>query len=570
MKYIFGILFSFLLLITSCTGPTGQLVTDRGDEQIENENVATDCSYFYFLWARTSEAKGNFDEALEAYQKAMVCDPEDEYLVRRLAALLIRVNRKKQALDQIEKLIARNPDDKKIKVFQADLYSAVGEYDKAIDIYKKVLSEDPANSALMEKLGKQYLSNLDYTQARIIFEKLVQTDPDSLLGHYYLAQLYRELKYYRKSFVEYAKALEINWSVPLAMEAAALYEDQELFDDAIVLYRKMIDEQDNIEAAGGRLVRIYLELGESDKALKVLQEVRSNSSDTQRVDLTMGRIFLEQKKFSEAIEILKKLSDANPELSVARSLLAYSYYESGDLDSAKALSLKVKPDDTGYDDSVRLLIEIYSKEENVPAAIDLVRKAIEATDGNNFLYYSLLSLLYEKHDDLEKAEDVLKEAISLFTETTDPYIKYGMFLEKLGRSAEAMTIMQKVLSINSKEPFALNYVGYTWADQGQNLEKAMEYILEAVRLLPEDGFIRDSLGWVYYKVGDFEKAAIELKKAVIFEPEDPTIHEHLADVYLKMEKMDLSSKHYQKSLEFQKKDNDKARIINKLKVFEKK
>jgi Flp pilus assembly protein TadD len=77
----------------------------------------------------------------------------------------------------------------------------------------------------------------------------------------------------------------------------------------------------------------------------------------------------------------------------------------------------------------------------------------------------------------------------------------------------------------------MNYLGYSWVDKNMNLEEALEMIQRAVELRPSDGYIVDSLGWAYYKLGRFEDAVRELERAVSLRPEDPVLNDHLGDAY---------------------------------------
>ena len=77
----------------------------------------------------------------------------------------------------------------------------------------------------------------------------------------------------------------------------------------------------------------------------------------------------------------------------------------------------------------------------------------------------------------------------------------------------------------------LNYLGYSWVDMGMHLDKALDMIRKAVELRPQDGYIVDSLGWAYFKLGRYDEAVKELEKAIQLQPEDPTINDHLGDAY---------------------------------------
>ena len=75
-----------------------------------------------------------------------------------------------------------------------------------------------------------------------------------------------------------------------------------------------------------------------------------------------------------------------------------------------------------------------------------------------------------------------------------------------------------------------------WADEGRNLDEAIELITRAVELNPDNGYYADSLGWIYFKIGEMSKAVIWLERAIRLAPDDPVIHEHLGDVYWHLER----------------------------------
>ena len=107
----------------------------------------------------------------------------------------------------------------------------------------------------------------------------------------------------------------------------------------------------------------------------------------------------------------------------------------------------------------------------------------------------------------------------------------GIVLERAKRWPEAEKDFLRALKFEPDQPYVLNYLGYSWVDKGVNLQKALRMIHNAVRKKPNDGYIIDSLGWVYYRLGNYEKAVLELERAVQLRPEDPIINNHLGDAY---------------------------------------
>ena len=111
------------------------------------------------------------------------------------------------------------------------------------------------------------------------------------------------------------------------------------------------------------------------------------------------------------------------------------------------------------------------------------------------------------------------------------YYYRGICEERSKQWNKAEVDMRKALELQPEQPHVLNYLGYSWIDQGINLDEGMKMIKRAVDQRPDDGYIVDSLGWAYYRIGNFEDAVKHLERAIDLKPEDPTINDHLGDAY---------------------------------------
>jgi tetratricopeptide (TPR) repeat protein len=111
------------------------------------------------------------------------------------------------------------------------------------------------------------------------------------------------------------------------------------------------------------------------------------------------------------------------------------------------------------------------------------------------------------------------------------YYYRGICEERSKQWSKAEADMRKALELQPEQPHVLNYLGYSWIDQGVNLDEGMKMIKRAVDQRPDDGYIVDSLGWAYYRIGNFEDAVKNLERAIDLKPEDPTINDHLGDAY---------------------------------------
>ena len=112
-----------------------------------------------------------------------------------------------------------------------------------------------------------------------------------------------------------------------------------------------------------------------------------------------------------------------------------------------------------------------------------------------------------------------------------PLYARGISLERSEQWERAEADFLKALELEPDQPFVLNYLGYSWVDQGTHLQRALKMIERAVDLRPNDGYIIDSLGWALYRLGEFDDAVAHLERAVELRPDDPTINDHLGDAY---------------------------------------
>jgi Flp pilus assembly protein TadD len=202
-----------------------------------------------------------------------------------------------------------------------------------------------------------------------------------------------------------------------------------------------------------------------------------------------------------------------------------------------------------------LAIKIY---ERVPANSALHRNAaiqmasdLDALDKSDEAQKHLAALIKEHPDDLEAivALGNVQRGRKTFAECADTYSKgiatikqpsknnwaiyyfRGICYERSKQWPNAEADLKKALEIYPEQPQVLNYLGYSWVDQGSNLDQGMEMIKRAVAQRPDDGYIVDSLGWAYFRIGNYEEAVKQLERAVELKPEDPTINDHLGDAY---------------------------------------
>ena len=133
--------------------------------------------------------------------------------------------------------------------------------------------------------------------------------------------------------------------------------------------------------------------------------------------------------------------------------------------------------------------------------------------------------------------DVYSKGIATIANPERPhwliYYFRGICNERAKKWSAAEADLKKALKLYPDQPHVLNYLGYSWVDQGINLDEGMRMIRRAVEQRPDDGYIVDSLGWAYYRLGNYDEAVKHLERAVELKPDDPTINDHLGDGYWK-------------------------------------
>jgi tetratricopeptide (TPR) repeat protein len=167
-------------------------------------------------------------------------------------------------------------------------------------------------------------------------------------------------------------------------------------------------------------------------------------------------------------------------------------------------------------------------------AIAELRKIIAADGAERDAILALGNVLRARKKFAECA-DVYSKAIDAISRPDKQnwviYYFRGICYERSKQWPKAEVDMKTALELSPDQALVLNYLGYSWVDQGINLEEGMRMIRRAVEQRADDGYIVDSLGWAYYRMGDFENAVKHLEQAVELKPEDPTINDHLGDAY---------------------------------------
>jgi len=540
-----------MALALSCVGVEEKFPLKQDiiiSRESSNKKDFSHYAYQNYAFACIAITNGDYEDAEIYLKEALKHDKGSPYLLMKLSEILVENGKMEDALHFAKKTVDLTPDDSKAREFLAEIYSQLKKYDLAIFQYMEILKKDPHNREARLYLSTLYIRLKNYDHALNELSILIKNEPELTIAHYYKGRINLELKAYNKAQKAFHRVLEINPRfLPALFDLATLFNETANVDMEIETYGKIVYLYPHNTVARERLIALYYKIGQEKFAEEHMEEMKKilDPGDLKRKRL--GLIYLKYGKLSESIKELTSIVSAWPNDQEARYYLGAALEEDEDFDKAYQ-NLNLIDPDSGYFTNARMrMAYILERQNNLDRAINLLKETINHEKENPQLYLMLASL-YEIKEEFPNAMNILKEGLKSNEKNTGLLYRLGIVLDKLKRSEECIQQMEMIIKIDPKHADALNYIGYTYADKGIYLDKAEALVKKALQFKPESGYIIDSLGWVYFRKGLYDKALIELKKAVELAPEDPAINEHLGDVYFKKEEYEEALKIYKKAL----------------------
>lgn len=431
---------------------------------------------------------GRFSEAEEHLQKARQVPEFAAQATGELVEVLAQQGKFKEAAALVGEAIRQGGEPTLPGLVRwATLLLRAKDEAKAVEVLDEVLSRDPSFTDALILRGALAFRQGKADEAEHFYRRALASSPDDPDALLGLARLFLELRRFEEARPLLARAREVVAKHEDALPGAVL---------------EVVEEQATCEL----LARSY------QRARPFLQELAKKPLGRRGLAL-WGEYFRGQEQWLEGLAFLQSASvTEEPQVArLLRSLKAEFLLFSGSREQALSeLSAMAE----GELEDARLAVATALRGKLYREAVTWAQKALERFPGDGELTFSLAAAF-----------------------------------ERSRQFAEAEKTFRLLLAAEPENASALNYLGYMFADRGENLTEAKELIEKAVALDPLSGAYLDSLGWVYFRLGDWDRAEKYLTEAAALEPFDATVHEHLGDLFQARGQVEKARASWQRALE---------------------
>jgi len=528
------------------------------------------------LVAEMAIREGNFELAQKAFRQAVDKDPDSATLHFRLAQLVAQEDDVPTATEWAERGMVLDPEDMEGRLLLGRLYrlqrnlpglrqallNEQGEavsLDAALLLYQVYLetnrledalalaigleAEDPTNLGATMAVATTYERMGQLAEAEEVLSRALEYHPNRFVLYARLARMRRvrgdldgEVRLYREVLSEYPE----HYGTWISLGEAQIAQND--FDGAIATHRQILELYPEDPEVLRRLASLEFGAGRYEDAAQHLRLAIELYPQQAEFAYSLGQVLRALSDEEGAILAFGQVDRAHPLYVEARLQIAILYDENGHPQQAleELEAVRVLRPDAGLDLHIATL---RVRAGDVKGGLALFESLLEESPDDEEVLYQL-GVLYGNQKEVDRA----------------------------------LVYMERVLEVNPRNAQALNYVGYTWAERGQRLDEAEEMIRQAARLSPRDGYIADSLGWVYFMQAQpllaeghrdkgmalLEKAIEQLVLATELTGGDPVVYEHLGDVYLRIGLPNRALQYYEEAVELEPRELEQPELRNKI------
>jgi len=503
-------------------------------------------AHAFYAAAIIDEMNDEPDAATEAFTRAALHDPGNEALTLDITQRLLQRNQPNQALRLLTNAVARAGASGEVYARLGQVYGLLGQTNLALEAARIAVKKSPQLLAGYRHLFLAGLQNKQPAEAHQVLDlarKQTDTSAEFLVE---LSELYAALgRQFPTQAVETKadalsvldRAAKLKPTDPdLRLKLADGFNLLGQPDKAAPIYLDLLKQYPESPMVRGavraKLIDVYLRGRDRGRAAEQLEAVVRDEPSNPQAYYILGSLAYEEKKMGRAAECFTKAILFSPDWEQAYYDLAGAQINLNQ--GTEALTTLDKARSKFRDNVViqvlsgtaHRVLKDYAAAINCFTAAEVIAQATDRKRLNEFLYFQI-----------------------------------GATYERKGDLAQAVTYLEKALSLAPNFAEALNYLGYTWADRGENLERARALIEKAVKLEPKNAAYLDSLGWVLFRLGQPQQALGHLQEAIQLSPEpDATVLDHLGDVRAALGQPAQAREAWQKSLSLEPNEKVKAKL----------
>ncbi len=515
-----------------------------------------------FISATTARADGEFSQAAQYYLIAFHSDPDNSDLALALMRMKLASGHFNDASAIARNLIGNAEHDALSRIILAIQELSSSDYTAALSLVNNLDSQG-LNSHFVNLLKAWANAGLgNASEASDLLKALSEVTKTRGIAAFHGALIADYLDLVDIADIGYRQSMEMtqNASLRVVESWANFLQRHNRTDEAIVIYKGYLelDPQNTLVEA---------KLASANRGSSVSLFVNSPNQGLAEACLNIANEYARNGEAEDAIIFIQIATHLRPEFDMAKLVLAsileslqkwepaLRVYRSIGTDSAHSWNAKLgianSLDHLNRPESARSMLEAMAR--NKPRRTD-----------------ALIAL-----GDMMRLRESWEEAISAydraFTRITTPteqdwallYTR-GIALERSGRWNRAENDFLHALKLKPNQPFVLNYLGYSWVEQGKHFKRALNMLRKATSIRPRDGYITDSLGWAYYRLGRYDQAVSWLERSATLIPNDPVINDHLGDAYWHVGRHVEAKFQWRRALYFKPDAKDVPRIEGKL------
>lgn len=494
--------------IMACAGTSSKTV----ETGAELKHSFRPNSYYYFLASQLKSFAQDEKEAEKYLVLALENDKESSFLWNQMSYVDAHRGDLVAALKDAKISLLKDASNVDSLILVGKLHAVRQEPLSAVSYYRKALTLDPKNEEAYNLLARDLLMADDKAGSINALKACLSELPESMSCLYYLGTVH--------------------------MEAGKLDEALKYF----TLITEYYPDQGKILNLMGE---IYIKKERYDKALEVFRELsRLNPTDLVS-QIRVGLLYYQLKNIDKAIREFSKVSKSFPKSDKVNYFLGLMFLDKLHLDEAYAYFDRIPVDSSFFGEAFNRQILILKEKNELGKAVQLINERYKEKTSD---YYQIKVSLQLFEGNQTAALQTLNEGLKKFKNDEKMLFQRAVVFEKLGSWDKAKKDLEMLVALGKASADAYNYLGYTMAERGEDLDTALKYVEKAHEMDPTEGHILDSLGWVYFRMNKLDKALPLLLRANKLEANEPTILEHIGDIYFALKNKRQAREFYEKSL----------------------